>query len=96
MKQRSWSIETSSGRTNKRMGVCKTALVIQEIYGGKIKDKNREVWYFYNIIDGQRFDFTETQFNGKLNYMDVESNRKKLADTNEKQYDILNEKVTKN
>ncbi|MFL0489857.1 hypothetical protein CN931_14130 [Bacillus sp. AFS054943] len=97
---RSWSIETSSKWTNENpaKGQCGvTALVVQEIYGGKIKKtKIGEVWHFYNIIDGQRCDFTETQFNGKLNYMDVESNREEVfADTNEKQYDILNEKVTK-
>ena len=39
---------------------------------------------FYNFIDGQRFDFTETQFNGKLNYMDEKSNwEEAFADTNE-------------
>ncbi|GAB6457408.1 hypothetical protein B4087_1691 [Bacillus cereus] len=51
---------------------------------------------FYNCIDGQRFDFTETQFNEKLNYMDIESNREEaFADTNEKQYSILKKKITK-
>ncbi|MFO6635406.1 DUF3964 family protein [Bacillus cereus] len=44
----------------------------------------------------QRFDFTETQFNGKLNYMDEKSNREEaFADTNEKQYNILKGKITK-
>ncbi|EHL74973.1 hypothetical protein CN423_27625 [Bacillus cereus] len=97
---KSWSIETSSKWTieNPAKGQCGvTALVVQDIYGGEIKKtKVREVWHFYNFIDGQRFDFTENQFNGKLNYMDVESNRKEaFADTNEKQYSILKEKVTK-
>ncbi|MFO6510836.1 hypothetical protein ACJTAR_22250 [Bacillus cereus] len=47
-------------------------------------------------LDGQRFDFTETQFNGKLNYMDEKSNREEaFADTNEKQYNILKGKITK-
>ncbi|HGO9412444.1 TPA: hypothetical protein ACLBZX_000755 [Bacillus cereus] len=97
---KSWSIETSSKWTieNPAKGQCGvTALVVQDIYGGEIKKtKVREVWHFYNFIDGQRFDFTKNQFNGKLNYMDVESNRKEaFADTNEKQYSILKEKVTK-
>ncbi|OQR56055.1 hypothetical protein [Bacillus sp. CDB3] len=97
---KSWSIETSSKWTieNPAKGQCGvTALVVQDIYGGKIKKtKIGEVWHFYNCIDGQKFDFTETQFNEELNYMDVESNREEAsADTNEIQYDIFKEKVVK-
>ncbi|MFJ8239340.1 YunG family protein [Bacillus tropicus] len=97
---KSWSIETSSKWTieNPAKGQCGvTALVVQDIYGGEIKKtKVREVWHFYNFIDGQRFDFTEAQFNEKLNYMDVESNREEaFVDTNEKQYSILKEKIMK-
>ncbi|MDJ1477363.1 hypothetical protein QBX67_19520 [Bacillus sp. LS15-K4] len=97
---RSWSIETSSKWTsgNPAKGQCGvTALIVQDIYGGEIKKtKTGDMWHLYNFIDGQRFDFTETQFNKKLNYMDVESNRKEaFADTNEKQYDILKEKIMK-
>ena len=74
---RSWSIETSSKWKieNPAKGQCGvTALVVQDICGGKIKRQNRVRVAFYNFIDGQRFDFTETQFNGKLNYMDEKSN----------------------
>ena len=97
---RSWSIETSSKWTteNPAKGQCGvTALVVQDIYRGEIKKtKVREAWHFYNFIDGQRFDFTEVQFNEKLNYMDVESNREEaFADTNEKQYSMLKEKLMK-
>ncbi|MCU4820846.1 hypothetical protein OCA00_04180 [Bacillus cereus] len=97
---RSWSIETSSKWTieNPVKGQCGvTALVVQDIYGGKIKKtKIGSVWHFYNFIDGQRFDFTEVQFNENLNYLDVESNREEaFADTNEKQYSILKGKITK-
>ncbi|WHY30948.1 YunG family protein [Bacillus wiedmannii] len=97
---RSWSIETSSKWTseNPAKGQCGvTALVVQDISGGEIKKtKIGEVWHFYNSIDEQRFDFTETQFNKELNYMDVESNREEaFADTNEKQYSILKEKIMK-
>ncbi|TCW54013.1 hypothetical protein EC917_10967 [Bacillus thuringiensis] len=91
---KSWSIETSSKWTieNPAKGQCGvTALVVQDIYGGKIKKtKIEEVWHFYNSIDGERFDFTEAQFNENLNYLDVESNREEaFADTNEKQYSLL-------
>ncbi|PEK03773.1 hypothetical protein CN558_16900 [Bacillus wiedmannii] len=97
---KSWSIETSSKWTikNPAKGQCGvTALVVQDIYGGKIKKtKIGEVWHFYNSIDGERFDFTEAQFNENLNYLDVESNREEaFADTNEKQYSILKEKIMK-
>ncbi|EEM96885.1 hypothetical protein ACFVXR_08935 [Bacillus thuringiensis] len=97
---RSWSIETSSKWTieNPAKGQCGvTALVVQDIYGGEIKKtKAREAWHFYNFIDGQRFDFTEAQFNKKLNYMDIGSNREEaFADTNEKQYSMLKKKITK-
>lgn len=100
MLKKSWSIETSSKWTseNPAKGQCGvTALVVQEIYGGKIKKtKVGEAWHFYNCIDGKVFDFTETQFNEKLKYMGVESNREEaFADTDEKQYGILKEKITK-
>ncbi len=76
---KSWSIETSSKWTieNPAKGQCGvTALVVQDICGGEIKKtKIGEVWHFYNFIDGQRFDFTEAQFNENPNYLDVESNR---------------------
>ncbi|MGE6590109.1 YunG family protein [Bacillus mycoides] len=97
---RSWSIETSSKWTseNPAKGQCGvTALAIQDICGGQIKKtKIGEVWHFYNCIDGHRFDFTEAQFNENLNYLDMESNREEaFADTNEKQYSILKEKIMK-
>ncbi|SEA01342.1 YunG family protein [Bacillus nitratireducens] len=97
---KSWSIETSSKWTseNPAKGQCGvTALVVQDLYGGEIKKtKVGEVWHFYNLIDGKVFDFTETRFNEKLNYMDEKSNREEaFADTNEKQYSILKEKTTK-
>ncbi|WIG38537.1 YunG family protein [Bacillus toyonensis] len=97
---KSWSIEISSKWTieNPAKGQCGvTALVVQDICGGKIKKtKIGGVWHFYNFIDGQRFDFTEAQFNENLNYLDVESNREEaFADTNEKQYSILKGKITK-
>lgn len=96
----SWSIKTSSKWTirNPAKGQCGvTALIVQELYGGEIKKtKVGEAWHFYNLIEGQRFDFTETQFNEELNYTDVESNREEaFIDTNEKQYSILKEKLTK-
>ncbi|WP_033717952.1 YunG family protein [Bacillus cereus] len=100
MLTKSWSIETSSKWTSENpvKGQCGvTALVVQDLYGGEIKKtKVGGVWHFYNLIDGKVLDFTETQFNEELNYMDVKSNREEaFADTNDKQYDILKEKIMK-
>ncbi|ALQ67532.1 YunG family protein [Bacillus thuringiensis] len=97
---KSWSIETNSKWTieNPAKGQCGvTALIIQELCGGEIrKTKIGEVWHFYNIVDEERYDFIWSQFSEKLNYMDIESNREEaFADTNEKQYSILKEKLMK-
>ncbi|MBE5105154.1 hypothetical protein IGI01_07580 [Bacillus thuringiensis] len=84
---KSWSIKPSSKWTieNPAKGQCSvTALIVQELCGGEIKKtKVGEVWHFYKHIDEQRHDFTKTQFNEELNYIDVESNREEaFADTN--------------
>ena len=97
---KSWSIETSSKWTieNPAKGQCGvTALIIQELCGGEIrKTKIGEVWHFYNIVDGKRYDFTWSQFHEKVNYMDMKSSYEEtFADTNEKQYSILKEKIMK-
>ncbi|HHT7235685.1 MULTISPECIES: hypothetical protein [Bacillus] len=98
--RKSWSIETSSKWTSESpaKGQCGvTALIVQELCGGEIKKtKVGEVWHFYNIVDGKRYDFTWSQFHEKVNYMDIKSIREEaFADTNEIQYDILKEKVMK-
>ncbi|MDM5193119.1 hypothetical protein QUG02_09075 [Bacillus hominis] len=98
--RKSWSIETSSKWTseNPAKGQCGvTALIVQGLYGGKIKKtKVGEAWHFYNCIDELRYDFTKTQFDEELNYMDMKSSREEaFADTNEKQYDILKGKIVK-
>lgn len=94
----SWSIETSSKWTieTPAKGQCGvTALVVQDLLGGEIK-KTRigEVWHFYNMIDGKRYDFTASQFLESITYMDVSSNREEAyADTNEKQYKVLKQRI---
>ncbi|MGE7865128.1 YunG family protein [Bacillus paramycoides] len=98
--RKSWSIETSSKWTseNPAKGQCGvTALIVQELCGGEIKKtKIGEVWYFYNMVDEKRHDFTWSQFHKKLKYMDIKSSREEaFADTNEIQYDILKEKIAK-
>jgi hypothetical protein len=94
----SWSIHTSSKWTNKNpaKGQCGvTALVINDLYGGVIlKTQIPEGWHFYNQIDGQRYDLTETQFIEKPQYQDIKSTREEAyGDTNEDQYMNLKSNV---
>ena len=95
---KSWSIETSSKWTieNPAKGQCGvTALVIHDLFGGEIKKTQvGEVWHFYNMINGKRYDFTSVQFLEEITYMDIPSNREEaFADTNERQYDVLKQKM---
>lgn len=61
-----WSLHTSSKwtSTNPAKGQCGvTSLVVNELFGGDIlKTQTPEGWHFYNRIEGQRYDLTETQF----------------------------------
>lgn len=93
-----WSIETSSKWTieNPAKGQCGvTALVIHDLFGEEIKKTQvDEVWHFYNMINGKRYDFTSSQFFEEITYMDIPSNREEaFADTNERQYYTLKQKV---
>ncbi|PFK43977.1 hypothetical protein COI93_09500 [Bacillus cereus] len=93
-----WSIETSSKwtRENPAKGQCGvTALVVHDLLGGEIrKTRVGEAWHFYNMLDDKRYDFTASQFSEKIIYMDASSNREEaFADTDEKQYKVLKERV---
>lgn len=49
-----------------------------------------EGWHFYNEINCVRYDYTVSQFNEDIRYMDIPSNREEaFLDTNQKQYDFL-------
>lgn len=98
---KSWSIDTSSKwtRQNPAKGQCGvTALIVNEMLKGDIaKTKIQENWHFYNIINGKRYDFTESQFETPIEYNNTLSNRSEAyMNTNEKQYTILKQKVLKN
>uniref|UniRef100_UPI0020C0493E YunG family protein n=1 Tax=Lysinibacillus sp. D4B1_S16 TaxID=2941231 RepID=UPI0020C0493E len=74
---------------NPAKGQCGvTSLVVRDIIGGEIrKTRLDEGWHFYNVINGERIDFTEEQFSSKIDYQDIESNRAKAyQDTNNAQY----------
>ncbi|WP_429908023.1 YunG family protein [Geobacillus thermodenitrificans] len=96
-----WSIESSSKWTpqNPAKGQCGvTALVVNDIFGGEIlKTLTPEGWHFYNKINGQLYDLTESQFSEAIEYMDIPSNREEaFSDTNERQYNYLKQNVYKN
>ncbi|MEM6382869.1 MAG: hypothetical protein AAF739_09360 [Pseudomonadota bacterium] len=93
-----WSINTSSrwSADNPALGQCGvTALVANDHFGGTIlKTRIPDGWHFYNRIDGERYDFTESQFPAAIHYDDELSNRDEaFADTNASQYSVLSEAV---
>lgn len=71
--------------------------MFHDLFGGEIlKTKTPDGWHFYNRIDGQRFDFTESQFSEPIEYMDMVSSREEaFSDTNTEQYDYLRQSVFK-
>ena len=97
----SWSLESSSkwSKDNPAKGQCGvTALVVNDIMGGEIKKtKLPSGWHFYNVMNGKRCDFTDSQFTEDIIYMDIHSNREEaFKDTNEKQYNYLKSTVLLN
>ncbi|MEK3975807.1 YunG family protein [Psychrobacillus sp. FSL K6-1267] len=94
----SWSIESSTkwSKENIAKGQCGvTTLVVHDLLGGEIlKTKLLDDWHFYNSINGKRYDFTDSQFKGAIEYMDAPSNREEAyLDTNETKYSYLKQKV---
>ncbi len=94
----SWSLQSSSKwrEENPAKGQCGvTALVVNDLVGAEIrKTKLNEGWHYYNFIDGERYDFTASQFSEAIVYTDLPSNREEaLTDTNLKQYHYLKESV---
>ena len=90
----SWSIKTSSLwlQDNPARGQCSvTALVVQDILGGGVlKTRTDGGWHFYNLIDGQRLDLTDSQFVEPLHYEDRKASRDEaFADTSPEQYELL-------
>lgn len=63
---KAWSKETAVQWTadNPASGQCNvTAAVIYDLYGGEIlRTWIPSVWHYYNRIDGQRLDLTDSQF----------------------------------
>ena len=76
---KAWSSATARQWTsdNPAVGQCNvTAVVVQERVGGDIvKTATPHGDHFYNMIDGQRYDFTDSQFTAPIAYDDRPSNR---------------------
>lgn len=94
MLRAAWSTKTGGKwqPDNPACGQCSvTALVVQDLIGGEIQKTSVEgQWHFYNRIDEQRLDLTDTQFSHPLDYQDLPSNRQEaLEDTSVEKYRIL-------
>jgi hypothetical protein len=92
--EKAWSAETSSQwrPANPARGQCSvTALVVEDIMGGEIAKTDVDgAWHFYNLVDGKRLDFTQSQFREPPLYSDILSNREDaFTDTSLSQYRIL-------
>lgn len=93
-----WSAASAStySADNPSCGQCSvTALVAQDWLGGDVaKTPAGGDWHWYNMIDGQRFDFTADQFAARLDYRDAPSTRADaLTDTSVEQYRALSDAV---
>jgi hypothetical protein len=96
----SWSIETSENwlPDNPARGQCNvTALLVNELFGAEIlKTPLPDGDHFYNRIDGQRIDFTASQFDAPVNYLDMASSRDEaLAGTSIAKYESLRAEFAK-
>lgn len=81
----SWSIVTASQwqPDNPASGQCNvTAVLVHDLFGGEIlKMPLPDGDHFYNRIDGERHDFTASQFEQVITYEDIVSDRETAADS---------------
>ncbi|WP_431202553.1 YunG family protein [Bradyrhizobium betae] len=74
-----WSLSTSSQWTphNPAAGQCNvTSLLIHELFGGELLKTPRPAGdHFYNRIGGERYDFTASQFEQPIAYVDLPTDR---------------------
>lgn len=77
--RKAWSLATASQwtPTNPAAGQCNvTSLLVHELFGGDLlKTPLPEGDHFYNRIGGKRYDFTASQFDRPIAYMDVPTSR---------------------
>ena len=79
----SWSIVTAQqwAADNPAKGQCNvTALLVHDLFGGDIlKTPLPDGAHFYNRIDGERHDFTASQFEQPIDYSDIATDRADAA-----------------
>jgi hypothetical protein len=77
--RQAWSLSTARQwtPTNPAAGQCNvTSLLIHELFGGELlKTPLPAGDHFYNRIGGRRYDFTASQFDQPVAYMDLPANR---------------------
>ncbi|MGT2439281.1 YunG family protein [Bradyrhizobium betae] len=77
--RKAWSPSTASQWTvsNPAAGQCNvTSLLIHELYGGELlKTPLPAGDHFYNRIGGERYDFTASQFEQPIAYVDLPTDR---------------------
>lgn len=77
--RKAWSLSTASQWTasNPAAGQCNvTALLIHDLFGGELlKTPLPAGDHFYNLIEGKRYDFTASQFEQPIAYMDLPTSR---------------------
>ncbi|MCS3501931.1 hypothetical protein M2189_008558 [Bradyrhizobium japonicum] len=77
--RKAWSLSTSSQWTpnNPAAGQCNvTALLVHELFGGELlKTPLPAADHFYNRIEGRRYDFTASQFDRPITYVDLLTDR---------------------
>ena len=98
--QVSWSVETSRQWLpgNPARGQCNvTTLVVHDLCGGEIlKTEAPGGWHFYNFVNGERYDLTESQFDVPVHYANLTSDRAEAwAGTTKENYSVLKARVVK-
>lgn len=77
--QKAWSLSTASkwSASNPAAGQCNvTSLLIHELFGGELlKTPLPAGDHFYNRIGGTRYDFTASQFDRPIAYVDLPASR---------------------
>ncbi|WP_314945452.1 hypothetical protein [Bradyrhizobium cosmicum] len=77
--RKAWSLSTASKWTanNPAAGQCNvTSLLVHEVFGGDLlKTPLPAGDHFYNRIEGRRYDFTASQFDRPIAYLDLPAQR---------------------
>ncbi|WP_051383268.1 hypothetical protein [Bradyrhizobium sp. WSM3983] len=77
--RRAWSLSTASqwAADNRAAGQCNvTSLLVHELFGGELlKTPLPAGDHFYNRIGGRRYDFTASQFDEPIAYVDLPTSR---------------------